>query len=183
MTGHRGMGRHQSASAETTTWLTPPHIIEALGGADSFDLDPCAFADQPIKTARHMVSLPQNGLRTTWVGRIWLNPPYSTAEVGQWLMALADHGRGTALIFARTETETFHRQVWERATAVLFLEGRLYFHHPDGRRASANAGAPSCLVAYGNADAHLLAISDLQGAFIQPNHSVAKPVTENLLWA
>ena len=32
------MGSHHSARAETTTWLTPPHVIEALG---HFDLDPC----------------------------------------------------------------------------------------------------------------------------------------------
>ncbi len=28
-----GMGAHHSAKPETTVWLTPPHIIEALGGA------------------------------------------------------------------------------------------------------------------------------------------------------
>ena len=30
------MGAHQSHRAKTTTWLTPPHIIEAVG---PFDLD------------------------------------------------------------------------------------------------------------------------------------------------
>ena len=34
----RAMGSHQSHRAQTTTWLTPPHIIESLG---HFDLDPC----------------------------------------------------------------------------------------------------------------------------------------------
>lgn len=35
----RAMGSHQSARAKTTTWLTPPELIQALG---PFDLDPCA---------------------------------------------------------------------------------------------------------------------------------------------
>lgn len=79
---------------------------------------------------------------------------------------MADHGRGTALIFARTETEVFHRWVWERATACLFLEGRIHFCHPDGREADNNAGAPSVLVAYGEGDARTLAGSKLKGKFI-----------------
>src|SRR5690606_23631834 len=37
-----GMGAHQSARSETDTWFTPPAIVDALGGVDSFDLDPCS---------------------------------------------------------------------------------------------------------------------------------------------
>ena len=48
----------------------------------------------------------------------------------------------------------------------MFLEGRLYFHHADGRRAAANAGAPSVLAAYGQEDAEILAASGLPGAFV-----------------
>lgn len=35
-----GMGGHHSASPTTEEWLTPPFVLEALGGAGSFDLDP-----------------------------------------------------------------------------------------------------------------------------------------------
>ncbi|SDT83842.1 hypothetical protein SAMN04488548_1051, partial [Gordonia westfalica] len=66
---------------------------------------------------------------------MWCNPPYS--NVWRWLDRLANHGTGTALIFARTETAGFQAQVWRRATAVLFLEGRLTFHHRDGSKAAA----------------------------------------------
>jgi hypothetical protein len=34
----------------TEEWLTPPGIILALGGADSFDLDPATPAVQPYPT-------------------------------------------------------------------------------------------------------------------------------------
>jgi hypothetical protein len=40
MTG--GMGSHHSAAAGTHVWLTPPHVVDALG---PFDLDPCASTD------------------------------------------------------------------------------------------------------------------------------------------
>jgi hypothetical protein len=83
---------------------------------------------------------------------------------------LADHKRGTALIFARTETEGFVSQVWERATAILFLHGRLFFHTPEGTRAKGNSGGPSCLVAYGAEDAQRLKLSGLKGSFVTWNN-------------
>lgn len=60
----------------------------------------------------------------------------------------------------------FHTYVWERATAVFFFKGRLYFHYPDGTRAAANAGAPSCLVAYGIEDARRLKKYARPGKFL-----------------
>jgi hypothetical protein len=94
-----------------------------------------------------------------------VNPPYSDAE--PWLSRLADHGTGTALIFARTETKAFHRQVWDRATSVLFLRGRITFCRADGRPGKWTGGAPSVLVAYGVGDAERLATSGIEGKYIQ----------------
>lgn len=163
-----GIGSHQSAAAATTTWLTPPDVLEALGGWTSFDLDPCAApAPRPWSTARVMNALEDgDGLALDWDGRVWLNPPYTSAAIGRWLAKLAEHDRGTALIFARTETEAFHRTVWERAAGLLFLEGRLHFHDREGIRAPSNAGAPSVLCAYGQDDMDRLAACSLAGAFI-----------------
>jgi len=155
------MGSHQSARAESTTWLTPPHITENLG---EFDLDPCAAPNWP--TAKRHIILPEDGLKAEWHGRVWLNPPYGM-EAWTWLDKLAAHGQGTALVFARTETAGFVQQVWNKATAVKFLHGRLHFHRPDGTRAKANSGAPSVLVAYGLADAVQLAHSPLAGTYLQ----------------
>ena len=155
------MGSHQSTRAKSTTWLTPLEITEALG---PFDLDPCGYPGWD--TARQLICLPDDGLSTPWEGRVWLNPPYGQ-EVWRWLDKLADHRHGTALIFARTETEGFVEQVWKKATAVRFLYGRLHFHHPDGTRARANAGAPSVLIAYGQEDAARLTTCTIPGKFIQ----------------
>lgn len=129
-------------------WLTPPYIIEALGGASSFDLDPCYLTNRPWDTARKHYALPEhNGLAEPWYGRVWLNPPYGN-KTFNWMKKLADHGNGTALIFARTETKGFHAEIWKRADYVFFFEGRLKFYHADGTQGG-TANAPSCLVAYG----------------------------------
>lgn len=155
------MGSHQSAKAQTTTWLTPPHVHESLG---EFDLDPCAAPNWP--TAKRHIILPENGFTAEWEGRVWLNPPYGD-EAWKWLEKLAAHGTGTALVFARTETAGFVKQVWGKATAVKFLHGRLHFHYPDGMRAPANSGAPSVLVAYGNQDAAALYASPIAGTYLR----------------
>ena len=60
----------------------------------------------------------------------------------------------------------FFEEVWGKADAVLFLRGRLYFHHVDGRRASANAGAPSCLIAYGVSNVEAIERSGIKGILI-----------------
>ena len=161
-----GIGGHHSARSRTDEWYTPPEIIAALGGADSFDLDPCAPPVQPFPTARRTFTKADNGLLQAWDGRVWLNPPYSSDVIGQWLGRMAGHGIGTALIFARTETDAFFRFVWERTHALLFLRGRINFYLPDGTRAKKNSGAPSVLCAYGLHDMDVLAFCGLKGQFV-----------------
>lgn len=159
---NRGIGGHQSAKMDKDEWLTPPELIEALG---PFDLDPCAPIDRPWPTATHHYTRLDNGLNRPWRGFVWLNPPYGL-QAAQWLARLAEHGNGIALIFARTETEMFVSHVWKRADSLLFLHGRLYFHHVDGSRARANSGAPSVLVGYGSEATKRLQSIKSQGSLI-----------------
>lgn len=148
-------------SARSETWLTPPEITAALG---PFDLDPCGFPGW--QTAERLICLPEDGLAVDWAGRVWLNPPYGREKVWTWLERLADHGQGTALILARTDTAGFVRTVWERADALLFIRGRLTFCNTSGIRSAKNAGAPSLLVAYGARDAAHLAGSGIAGTLV-----------------
>lgn len=156
----RTMGSHHSSRMVTDVWLTPRRVLDALG---SFDLDPCAAPPpRPWPTAARHICLPQDGLSAPWEGRVWLNPPYSREAV-RWLDRIVEHGRGTALVFARTETEWFVRTVWSAASAVRFVHGRLTFCRADGSPAGANSGAPSVLVAYGDTDAEVLRVADIAG--------------------
>ena len=97
---------------------------------------------------------------------MFLNPPYSNGVIEKWLARMAEHDRGTALIFARTETDAFWRHVWERAAALLFMRGRINFHLPDGTMSKGNAGAPTVLCAYGADDADVLAGCEIAGRFV-----------------
>lgn len=157
------MGFHHSARFFTDMWLTPPEIIKALG---PFDLDPCAAPNpRPWPTAVRHITRPDDGLAACWGNsRVWLNPPYGLT--GRWLGRLARHRRGTALVFARTETAWFAETVWGAASGALFLHGRIHFCRPDGFRAPDNSGAPSVLVTYGTEDSMRLAGSGLDGTFV-----------------
>lgn len=156
------MGGHQSAVALKDEWLTPPHVLQALG---VFDLDPCSPVYRPWPTAEKHYTILDNGLVQPWNGRVWCNPPYGL-EAAKWLERCAQHGNAIALIFARTETRMFFDHVWPKAQGILFLEGRLYFHHVCGTRAAANSGAPSVLVAYGELNADVLKNCKLPGWFV-----------------
>lgn len=162
-------GENQNAGSQQreTRWLTPPALVQALG---EFDLDPCGAPGHVLAAHTYLLENGDDGLRDPWFGRVWLNPPYGK-EAEPFLAKLADYGRGTALIFARTETASFHKHVWGRATAILFLRGRVTFLRSDGTPAAANSGAPSCLVAYGDEDARALAGSVLEGHFVSLSSS------------
>ncbi len=159
----KGMGGHQSARMMKDEWLTPPELLKQLG---KFDLDPCSPIKRPWDTAKIHYTILDDGLSREWFGRVWLNPPYGR-KVAKWLNKLAAHGNGVALIFARTETEMFFEHVWEKADALLFLRGRLYFHHVNGERADANSGAPSVLIAYGQNNVTVLESVCNLGQFIK----------------
>jgi hypothetical protein len=145
-------GHHEPHRGKNDEWLTPPEIVQALG---PFDLDPCAPINRPWDTATRHLTIEDDGFTSPWGADefVWLNPPYGP-QTWKWLDKLANHpGGGIALTFARTETAGFFEHVWSGPgsdhRALLFLRGRLYFHYVDGTKASANSGAPSVLIAYG----------------------------------
>ncbi len=159
----KGIGGHtRPYKGITNEWATPRHITEALG---TFDLDPCAMPGLPWKHATNSYTIEDDGLGKEWVGRVWLNPPYGP-DANYWLEKLAAHGNGIALIFARTETTMFFNHCWTKASGMLFLKGRLYFHYPDGTKASSNSGGPSVLLAYGKNNVKALRESGLEGALV-----------------
>lgn len=146
------------------TWLTPPHIIEALGPSD---LDPCCPPTMPWRTAAQMVHWPNDGLKVDWMGkRVWCNPPYGR-EAMPFLGRMAVHdGGGILLIFARTDTSAWQDCIFPYAYGILFLRGRIRFCHPDGTPGE-TACAPSALVAYSERDFARLRESGLVGALLR----------------
>ena len=159
-----GIGGHtRPREGKSNDWITPAYIIEALG---DFDLDPCACDPQPWPCALRSFTKEDDGLSRKWQGRVWCNPPYGK-EAWPFLERLAQHKNGTALIFARTETEGFFEHVWSKAYSLLFLKKRIHFCYPDGTRAKTNSGGPSVLVAYDKNNSQKLRHSGLEGAHVR----------------
>lgn len=167
--GVGGFSHEPHYEGETNDWITPKEIIEAFG-IGWFDLDPCASVTQPWSCARKAYTVEQNGLAHDWFGNVWCNPPYGP-HTENWVRRLAEHGEGVAFIFARTETQLWQNEIFPTADGFLFVRGRVRFHRPDGSlHKGGNAGAPSCLIAWGqkNRD-RLIEICDqgsIAGAFL-----------------
>jgi hypothetical protein len=121
--------------------------------------------NRPWDTARNHYTIEDDGLIQPWFGRVWCNPPYGK-EMVPFLERMVTHGPGgVVLIFARTETKAFFDYVWDRASAILFIKGRLKFHYPDGKEGE-SAGSPSVLIAYGDNEAEVLRNCTIPGRFI-----------------
>jgi hypothetical protein len=72
--------------------------------------------------------------------------------------------RRLLLIFARTDTRTWQRDVFPHADALLFIERRVHFYLPSGERGKSGT-APSVLLAYGQENVDALRNAGIAGAF------------------
>lgn len=143
--------------AYSDEYYTPPAIVASLG---TFDLDPCAG---PSQHARRNITPPADGLAIAWRGRVWLNPPYSNVHL--WLDRFMEHGNGIALVNARPDA-AWWQKLAERATALLFIAGRVKFLTPGGEKRNPPVG--SVLVVYGCRNAEALRTSGLAGLLVVP---------------
>ncbi len=143
------------------TWLTPEWIYSNLG---AFDLDPCAAQAYPDRIAPHCYTVVDDGLCKIWRGRVFLNPPFS--QLDRWLHEMVEHNDGIAVVPVAVENELWHKYVWSRASAVLFLKGRTKFVLPNGKPSEGRPRFSIALVAYGPNNRRALATSGLAGVFI-----------------
>ncbi len=144
-------------------WLTPPKILEKLG---PFDLDPSAAPlPRPWDTAKTMwTEASDDGLAKEWFGRVWLNPPYGRL-ISNWMEKMAHHGNGVAITYVRTDTAWFQKWVFPFVSGIFCFNGRVKFHHGDGRLADA-ASAPHVLLAYGEENAKIVSNFDWPGKWV-----------------
>lgn len=168
------IGSHQSTIGKSQVHLTPRWILDALG---PFDTDPCAADPRPWDCARINYTEADDGLAQAWKGRVFLNPPFHRYHIAAWLECMSIHNNGIALVHARTETEWF-QYIWDCASALLFLAGRVTFLKQDGTPQTitdpsskhfgkiANSGAPVVLAAFNRHNASALASCGLKGHFV-----------------
>jgi phage N-6-adenine-methyltransferase len=110
-------------------WATPPAVFDAIARVfGPFDLDACA-TEANAKCARYYDEA-QNGLAQPWLGRVWVNPPYS--DPSPWIGKALDatHGREASrvvmLLPAATDTAWYHDLVLPYAHVVT-VRGRVKF--------------------------------------------------------
>lgn len=153
----------ERSKERTDEWYTPKHIIDALG---SFDLDPCAPVNRPYDFATHHFTKIDDGLSKDWFGRIWCNPPYSHSLLVPFIIKMAEHGNGIALIFNRMDNALWHEVIFPSADSILIIKGRLKFIR-EGVEGNHQAGCGSVLIAWGKENDLCLQNCSIKGKYFK----------------
>lgn len=124
-------------SKNNDNYATPKELYEELDKEFSFNYDPC-----PLFSTF-------DGLKTEWVGNIFVNPPYSNI-IGFLEKAHKELNKKANLIvflvFANTDTNWFHKYIYNRAE-IRFIKGRLKFRgfNEKGEEVNNSAMRPSMI--------------------------------------
>lgn len=130
---------HVAHNSGENEWYTPREYIEAARAVlGCIDVDPASSlkANETVQ-ARAFFTAQTNGLLHDWHGRVWLNPPYATPLIGQFITHLVQQvKRGNvreAIVLVNNATETqWFRDLIGVAAAVCFPTGRVRFWGPNG---------------------------------------------------
>lgn len=130
---------HRAQGTGENEWYTPERYIEmarsVLGG---IDLDPASSTKaQEVVGARAFFSRSQDGLRQPWGGRVWLNPPYSQPDIGNFVNKLIDERAADRIDAAIMLTHNYTDTAWfhtaaDIADAICFPRGRIKFVDAEG---------------------------------------------------
>lgn len=130
-------------SSQTCEWETPQDLFDRLDAIYHFETDVCATAEN-AKVAKYY-DRETDGLKQTWTGVCWMNPPYGR-EIGKWMHKALDSARAGAVVVclvpARTDTAWWHDTVMQGGQ-IHFLRGRLKFG-----KAKNSAPFPSAVVVF-----------------------------------
>lgn len=108
-------------------YYTPPWIFQEMGL--SFDLDVCAPpGGVRWVPANQFYTVEDDGLAQPWLGRVWMNPPFS--KPAPWVAKFIEHRDGVALL--PMAKSAWFDVIWHEADAVV----------APGVRASTFVGGP-----------------------------------------
>lgn len=112
---------------KTTVWSTPQDFFDALNTEFDFTCDVCALPENAKCTSYFTPS--EDGLKQSWSGVCWCNPPYGRAIAAWIAKAYESSLAGTTvvcLVPSRTDTSWFQDYCLPNAE-IRFLRGRLKF--------------------------------------------------------
>jgi hypothetical protein len=142
----------QQSEFTSDDYYTPAWIFQKMDL--SFDLD---VASPPggidyIPAARFLTQL-DDGLSQDWLGRVWMNPPFSKAKI--WIQKFIEHGDGVALL--PMAKSNWFNELWNSPISIVALPSNLKFLKPGG--ITETIFLPTVLIAIG--DDNVKAISKL----------------------
>jgi phage N-6-adenine-methyltransferase len=136
---HRAMGTGENE------WYTPIEYIEAAREVmGEIDLDP-ATSEQAQSGIQATQYYTEGGLYRPWIGRVWLNPPYSQPAISDFVARLVSHVKdglveeAILLTHNYTDTKWFHLAE-SAAEKICFTRGRIAFLSPAGVPAAPTQG-------------------------------------------
>jgi hypothetical protein len=135
---------HVSQNTGQPEWYTPPEYIEAARAVlGRIALDPATseIAQTTVRAGGYFTA-DTDGLDKPWSGRVWLNPPYSSALVGQFVDKLCRHYAAgevpEALLLVNNATDTkWFQSAAHQCRALCFPEGRIRFLDEEGNASGA----------------------------------------------
>lgn len=142
---------HVTNNSKDDEWYTPALYIDAARKVlGEIDLDPASndFANETVQAKTYFTE-EDNGLEQEWFGRIWMNPPYSSALLIRFADKLITSNFEQAIVLVNNATETawFEKMV-SKASAIVFHKGRIKFRKRDGEHGSPLQG--QAFIYYGN---------------------------------
>lgn len=106
---------------------TPAFIFEKL--ALTFDIDVCAPpGGVSWIPAKNYYTETDDALVQPWMGRVWMNPPYSRPT--PFVKKFIEHGNGIALLVV--SRSMWFRDLWAVCDAVVPTPYNMKFQRPDG---------------------------------------------------
>ena len=135
---------HVANNSGNNEWYTPSEYVEAARAVmGNIDLDPASsdLANQTIR-ANVYLTAQDDGLRYSWDGRVWMNPPYASELIGKFTSKIVMHvssGEITeAIVLVNNATETgWFQEMLEISQAVCFVRRRIKFIDMNGNPSGA----------------------------------------------
>ncbi len=137
-------------TSKTNEWYTPKKFFDELDKEFYFNLDPCAT--EFSAKCEKFFTIVDDGLSQNWGGhKVFMNPPYGRA-IKQWIKkayeeSLKPNTIVVALIPSRTDTSYWHDYIFDKASDIRFLRGRIKFEKEDGTTGDA-APFPSAVIVW-----------------------------------
>jgi phage N-6-adenine-methyltransferase len=131
---------HVSNNSGENEWYTPEiYILAARQVMGSIDIDPASseLANKTVKATKYYTEK-TDGLFQDWIGKCWMNPPYSTDKIRKFIDKYAEQiemgyvTEGIVLVNNATETNWFDTLI-SVSSAIAFPGSRIKFIDKNGQ--------------------------------------------------